>query len=124
MKIALVILIGIFFPMQDDTIANIGAALKAGSAKELIKYCNNNVEIKIDGNSASYSLNQAEVVLKDFFLNSPPRSFTYVHQGSSPEGLQYSIGTYKMVTGSYRVVMVIKKVGDHLKIDTITFSRQ
>jgi len=109
---------------QDDILANIGTAMKAGSSKELIKYCNENLEIKVNGKTSNYSISQAEVVLKDFFLKNPPKGFQYIHQGSSPEGLKYTIGTYALEEGSYRVVMVIKKIKNEFKIDTINFSRE
>lgn len=123
----IIVLIFSFFlvlPSQDDVLANISTALGAGSSKELIKYCGDNVEIKINGKSNTYSLPQAEVVLKDFFLANPARSFRYVHQGSSPEGLKYSIGTLEMDGGSYRVVMVIKKLNGAFRIDQINFSKE
>jgi len=124
MKTLILTILISFFSFQENTTANIGQALKAGSSKELIKYCNNNIEIKIDGKGANYSLNQAEEVLKNFFLKNPARNFTYIHQGQSPEGLKYNIGSYKMDNGSYRVVMVIKQISSELKIDTITFSKE
>ena len=115
-----------FSPLEqeDETLNNISAAMKAGSSKELIKYCNDNLEIKINGKSTNYSKSQAEVVIKDFFMNNPPKNFRYIHHGSSPEGLRYTIGTYTIANGSYRVVMLIKKVGSNFKIDTINFSRE
>jgi len=109
---------------QDNILEDIGTAMKAGSSKELIKYCNNNIEIKVNGKTSNYSLAQAEVVLKDFFLKNPPKGFTYIHQGASPEGLKYTIGTYTINEGSYRVVMVIKKIKEEFKIDTINFSKE
>lgn len=109
---------------QEDILTNIGAAMKAGSSKELIKYCNTNLEVKINGKTSNYSIAQAEVVLKDFFQKNPPKGFVYIHQGTSPEGLKYSIGTYSVENGSYRVVMLIKKIKDEFKIDTINFSRE
>tara|TARA_B100000609_G_C17095426_1_gene371600 strand:+ start:45 stop:431 length:387 start_codon:yes stop_codon:yes gene_type:complete len=109
---------------EDETLKNISSAMKSGSSKELIKYCNNNLEIKIDGKSTNYSKAQAEVVIKDFFQNNPPKNFVYIHQGSSPEGLKYTIGTYTVEKGSFRVVMLIKKVNSEFRIDTINFSRE
>lgn len=109
---------------QKDVMDSISTAIRAGSSKELIKYCNNNIEIKLDGKSSNYSISQAEVVLRDFFLKNPPKGFDYIHQGSSPEGLKYTIGTYRIDSGSFRVVMVIKTVKNQLKIDTINFSRE
>lgn len=124
MKLFLIAILSFLLHVDQDTTASIGQALKAGSSKELIKYCNTNIEIKIDGKGANYSLNQAEEVLKNFFLKNPSRDFTYIHKGQSPEGLKYNIGSYKMDGGSYRVVMVIKEVGGSFKIDTINFSRE
>jgi len=90
----------------------------------LIKYCNETVEIKIDGESSNYSQTQAEVVLKDFFTKNPAKNFSYIHQGSSPEGLKYNIGRYVYDKGTYRVVMFIKKIGDIYLIDTLNFSQE
>lgn len=109
---------------QDETVRDIGIAMKAGSSKELIKFCNRTVEIKIDGKSSNYSKNQAEVVLKDFFSKNPSKDFIYIHQGASPEGLKYTIGKYTHEKGAYRVVMFIKKIGDNYLIDTLNFSKE
>lgn len=119
---ALLLSISVF--AQDTILENIGVAMKSGSSKELIKYCNANIEIKIDGKTSNYSLAQAEVILKDFFLKNPPKGFQYIHQGASPEGLKYTIGTYMLEKGNYRVVMVIKKIKEEFKIDTINFSKE
>ena len=109
---------------EDATVSQIGTALKSGSSRELIKYCNETVEIKIDGQSSNYSQAQAEVVLKNFFDKNPAEGFTYIHQGSSPEGLKYNIGRYTHTSGTYRVVMFIKKIGDNYLIDTLNFSEE
>ncbi len=109
---------------EDAIISEIGTAMKSGSSKELIKYCNTTVEIKIDGKSSNYSQAQAEVVLKDFFTRNPAKNFSYIHQGSSPEGLKYNIGRYVHDKGTYRVVMFIKKIGENYLIDTLNFSKE
>jgi hypothetical protein len=114
----------IFSSVQDETIKDIGTAMKAGSSKELIKFCNQTIEIKINGESSNYSKAQAEVILRDFFSKKPPKTFTYIHQGSSPEGLKYTIGRYTHADGAYRVVMFIKKIGDKYLIDTLNFSQE
>lgn len=124
MKI-IVLFFGLLFSQgnQDGTISDIGTALKAGSAKELINFCNKTVEIKINGESSNYSKTQAEEVLKKFFLKNPPKEFTYIHQGTS-EGLKYTIGRYSYEGGAFRVVMFIKKIGDNYLIDTLNFSKE
>ncbi len=124
MKYLLICLLVFLGQGEDTIISEIGTAMKSGSSKELIKYCNETVEIKIDGESLNYSLAQAEVVLKDFFTKNPAQNFNYIHQGSSPEGLKYNIGRYAHDKGTYRVVMFIKKIGDNYLIDTLNFSKE
>lgn len=108
---------------QGEVVNNIRAAIKAGSARELGKYLNDTVEMSINGSKSSYNKTRAEIVLKDFFSKYPPENFTYIHQGSSSEGLRYAIGTYAYGKGTYRVYMLLKQFGGTYKIDTIDFSR-
>lgn len=111
-------------PLQNETVRDIGIAMKAGSSKELIKFCNETVEIKIDGESSNYSKSQAEVILRNFFSRNAPTGFSYIHQGASPEGLKYTIGRYTHQKGAFRVVMFIKRIGDNYRIDTLNFSQE
>lgn len=109
---------------QDNILRQIETAMKAGSASGLVSYCNKTVEIKMNGESANYSKSQAEAIFKNFFTENKPTSFSYIHQGSSPEGLKYTIGKMTHSKGSYRVVMFIKKIGNNYLIDTINFSKE
>lgn len=118
------LVISLFSPLQDELLDNISSAMEAGSSRELIKFCGDNTEIKINGKSSNYSISQAEQVLKDFFISNPVKSFSYIHQGSSPEGLKYTIGSLGVDEGNFRVVMVIKKQNGAFKIDQINFSRE
>lgn len=109
---------------QDQVIIDVSAALKASSSKELIKYCGSKIEITIDGNNSTYSKPQAEAVLRDFFQKNVAENFTVIHKGSSPEGLKYAIGKFKLKQGSYRVVLFLKKGDLDYEIDRITFSKE
>lgn len=117
----------VFFPPQEDAIRDIGIAMKAGSARELTTFFNKTVEIRIDGRSSNYSRNQAEAVLKDFFEKYPSRDFVYTvnfKKGSSTDDLKYTIGLYTHEKGSFRVVMLIKKIDNAYLIDTLNFSKE
>lgn len=122
----LITLIGLNFYAhgQEEIISNIGVALKASSAKELVKYCHTTLEIQIDGVSKTYNKTQSEIVLKSFFDKNPASDFRYIHQGSSAEGYQYTIGKYAMASGSYRVYYLLKKGTDTYSIHTISFSKE
>ena len=124
MKFLILFFALIWSPPQDAIIKDIGLAMNAGSSKELVKFCNETVEIKIDGESSNYSKAQAEVILKDFFTKNPAKSFTYIHKGSASNGLTYTIGQYTHENGSFRVVMLIKKIDDSFRIDTLQFIKE
>ncbi len=109
---------------QGDVINNVRAALKAGSSKELVKYFNTTVELNFDGEKSNYSRTQAEFVLKDFFKKYPPSDFQYIHQGASKQGLTYVIGKYSFESGSFRVLLYIKKFEDQYMVDLIDFSKE
>ncbi len=109
---------------QSDVINNVKEAMKTGSSRELIKHFNERVEINLDGENSVYSKTQAEFILKDFFKNYPPTTFQYVHQGASPLGLRYTIGTYSYQNGSFRVVMYIKQENKSYKVDSITLTKE
>jgi hypothetical protein len=107
---------------QNAVVNNVRAALKAGSSKELVKNFNKTVELNINGDKASYSKTQAEFVLKDFFKKYPPSDFQYIHQGASKQGLTYVIGKYSFDSGSFRVLIYIKKFNEAYLIDLMDFS--
>jgi hypothetical protein len=109
---------------QEIVLDNSRIAIKTGSSRELARHFLNTVEVKLDGDSRTYSKTQAEFVLKDFFRKNPPSSFEYVHKGSSREGLMYAIGKYDGQTGSFRVYILIKEADTGFWIDTIDFSRE
>lgn len=109
---------------QSDVIKNTKTALKTGSSKALAGYFNEMVELSINGDKSSYSRTQAEFVLKNFFKKYPPADFDYIHQGSSKEGLKYTIGKYKYPGGSFRVYMLIKQFKGKYFIDTLNFDKE
>ena len=126
--VGLMVLALLSFPImgfgQGNVVANVGLALKTGSARELIQYFNNVVELKIDGESSNYSRTQAEYILKEFFKNNEVIGFEYVFEGNSREGLQYAIGTYSHKSGSHRVYILFKKVGNAFLVDTLDFTKE
>lgn len=109
---------------QDKVLEDIGVAIKNGSAKEFIKFCADPLTIKLNNSSNSYAKAQAEGQLRQFFQNNPPSNFSYVHQGSSREGLRYCIGKYTMKKGSYRVVLLIKQQGSNYLVYQITLTKE
>ena len=103
---------------------NIAAEIRKGDAAGLAKYFVGNVEISIKDAQNSYSKSQAEAVLKNFFSGHTPKSFTIVHQGQSPEGAKYFIGTLSSSAGTYRTYVYAKQVSASFVIQEIRFEAQ
>jgi len=109
---------------QGDIFSPMKEALKAGSAKELVKYLNQSVDINMEGNVSTYSKAQAEFVFRDFFKKHPVSDFNIVHTGSSKGGLQFAIGRYLGTGESYNVLIRLKEVEGANLIHEINFVKE
>lgn len=112
---------------QSEVFNGAKTALKAGNSRELARHFNNNIELIVESENVEFdkvSNTQAELILKNFFQKNPAKDFNYVHQGSSPEGAQYSTGTYQAQNGKYLVYIVLKQFGGKYMIDRIDFRRE
>lgn len=109
---------------QDAIFDPIRDVIKTGSAKEMSKHLNQNVEINIEGNVNTYSKAQAEFVFRDFFKKHPATSFTIVHKGASKGGQQFAIGRYVSNNDSYNVLMLVKEINAAYLIHEISFVKE
>jgi hypothetical protein len=107
---------------DDDILNNVREALKSSNSSELAKYLNDRVEIKLESERKEYSVNQAEIVLKQFFQKHPADDTEFIHEGTSPGGIIYAIGNYTSGNSSYRVVLRAKKYKSAYKIYRLEFS--
>jgi Domain of unknown function (DUF4783) len=103
---------------QNNTI---NAALSGGDSHTLAMYFDNNVNVTILDNENTYSKAQAEMVIKDFFAKHQPKSFAPVHEGTSPEGSKFSVGTLTTASGNFRTFVLIKQKGTTFLIQEIRF---
>ena len=103
---------------------NIAAEIRKGDAPALAAHFQGNVEISIKDVQNSYSKSQAEAVLKNFFSTHAPKTFTVVHQGQSPEGAKYFIGTLSTSAGTYRTYVYAKQVNKDFAIQEMRFEAQ
>lgn len=113
-KIFLTLLL-LVLPMQviinaseyDEIPSAIVEALKSGNVAHLSKFFNSSIELAIPGQEDIYSSQQAELIVKNFFIKHVPNNFVILHKGGK-EGAQYAIGNLSTSTGNYRVTMLIK----------------
>jgi Domain of unknown function (DUF4783) len=110
------VLAGAELMAQEELFNTLKDYLKAGNSKEVAKYFNTSVDMKMegsisammDGGVSAYSKAQAEFVLRDFLRKHPPTDFSIVHTGSSKGGQQYAIGTYVSNGENYSVMLRVK----------------
>lgn len=105
-------------------IESISAAIKGANSGELAKFFNNTVEILIPGKEGTFSKNQAEMIMKDFFAKNPLTSFATNQQGSSNGGAQFMIGTYKSGKIIFHVYVLIKPVAGQMLIQQLHFESE
>lgn len=85
-----------------DIYEEIANSIRSGDARQLASYFSNTIDLTVLGKENVYSKAQGELILKDFFGKNPPKSFTILHKGSSPEGAQYAIGN--LITASGKTI--------------------
>ena len=107
---------------SDQVMSQIKAAIKSMNASALASHFSDRIDLETPGIDGSYSKNQAEVIINDFFKKEPLKSFTINHQGSSNDGSKYMIGIYiNKFDKEYRVYILIKISGDNFKINQLQF---
>ena len=121
--VALFVLLGVVAVMADefDTIA---ASIRVGDAHGVALYFDKNVDVKTEDKPVTYSKNQAELVLREFFRRNVPRAFTIIHRGSSAKGAKYIIGNLETNQGNFRSFVYIKEVSQKQFIQEISFEKQ
>lgn len=122
----LVILFALLMPLslEQPNMAAITKALSEGDAATLNSYLDNSVELTILASQNVYNKTQATAVMSDFFAKNKPRAFNAVHQGSSKgSASHYTIGDLSSATGSYRVYLYYKSVGDKPVIQEIRIEK-
>jgi hypothetical protein len=111
-------------PASPGVVESIAAAIKGANSGELAKYFSNTLEIMIPGKEGTYSKNQAEMIMKDFFVRNPVSSFVTNQLGSSNGGAQFMIGTYKSGKVIFHVYVLVKPVAGQMLIQQLHFESE
>ncbi len=122
----LIVIFSLLMPLSFDqpNIAAVTKALSEGDASTLSNYLDSSVELTILTTQNVYNKGQATTVLNDFFAKNKPRSFNAVHQGSSKgSSSHYTIGDLSSATGTYRVYLYYKSVGEKPVIQEIRIEK-
>lgn len=104
------------YAQEQETGLVVAELVRKGSARELAQHFNNFLQLQLPDDDGRYSKTQGEFIIKRFFTNYPPKSFTILHQGSSNDGSLYYIGSYISDKGSFRTYYLLKAVDNKLLI--------
>ena len=97
-----------------DVMQELTRAFKSGDAGLLSTYFNSTLDVSLPDTDETMSKAHATQVMKNFFKNNPPKSYTENHTGSSREATRFIIGTYKS-TKTYKTYVLLKeKEGQYL----------
>ena len=99
------------------------AAMRSGNSTLIAKYFDDLVDISMPDKSNTYSKNQAELVLKDFFTNNPVKKFEIIHKGENA-GSQFCIGTLYTKNGSFRTTIFMKQKGGGQLLQELRFENR
>ena len=108
-----------FVPTEADVTEDIATLFRTGNSKDLSKYFEANVDMKILDQEDVYSKAQAELILKDFFAKHTPKSFSLVHNGLSKNGAKFAIGSLVTAAGTYKTYYLLKKTGELFTIQQL-----
>jgi hypothetical protein len=97
--------------------------LKIGNASGLVKMFNNNVELTLLETEGIYSKQQAEVMLRNFFNQHPPKQVVLQHKGTSSKGAMYGIMIYESNTAKFRTYIFMKDNGYGMQINEFRIER-
>jgi hypothetical protein len=98
-------------------------AFKSGDATMLSKHFNSTLDVSLPDTDKTMSKAQATQVMKSFFKNNPPKSYTENHTGSSREATKYIIGTYKS-TKTFKTYVLLKENDGNYLIVQLQFEEE
>ncbi|MFW5706474.1 MAG: DUF4783 domain-containing protein [Bacteroidota bacterium] len=109
-----------------DAARQVTEALNKGNARDVAQHFGSTVDLKLPGNEGTYSRNQAELILRNFFSANSAGSFSLQHQGKpSRDGSVYVIGTYIAKNGtSFRTYFLLKKISDKMVLHLLQMEEQ
>jgi len=127
-KLLFALLLGIVTPAlaqqetKIDIIEEVSSHIKEANVKELSLHFDVTVELTIQERENSYSKAQAEIILKNFFMKYPPKSFKVMHRGASEKGGKYLIGLLSTENGtSFRTSVIIIEKNEQFYVQQIRF---
>ncbi len=96
------------YAQQDSTVlAQIETAFRSGDVEALLDGAAERVDVVIFGKGASYSRDQATLVLIDFFRRNPPRNVAFEQQVLADDR-RSMVGHYRVASGGAPIAVSVR----------------
>lgn len=107
------------------SLSEISRAISAGDAEALGRFFDESVEIAVADEEDVYDKGKAISIVRNFFAQHKPRSFSQVHQGTSKGNeSQYCIGNLVTDSATYRVYLYMQVSGGRYVIQELRFDEE
>ena len=106
---------------EDISIDPVISAINNNSSSDLAKFFESSISLNVNGQQGSYSRNQAEIVIRDFFKKNPSQGFTIVYSSETNPSLSSFIGDYLSEEGTFKVFIKVSQQESVLKIYSLEF---
>ena len=124
--LAILMLLITSFKSEVEITERISSIIRSGDAHELALHFDRRLELVIDTEKVNFNnieTDHAELILKNFFKKHPPKSFTYIYQGSA-DRMRYSTATYNSSTKVFEVYILMRKSKNDYVINTLHFRKE
>lgn len=90
-----------------DVFIPIAKYIQKGDSDRLSAWFAENLEIEIFGNKNECSRTQATQIIKNFFSQHTPKTFSVIHKSGNPP-MKYAIGNLSTGSEVFRVVLLVR----------------
>ncbi len=110
---------------ESGIVEQVSSTLSSNSAaNNLATYFDKTIEMTLLDKESNYSKSQAQAILSAFFQTHTINNFKLKHQGKSPDGSTFGIGTLTTTNGNFNVVFYAKQKGNQFLIQEIRFEKE
>ena len=103
-----------------DPVDSVAAAIKSGDSHLLSAYFGSSIDLTLLDHEDVYGKDQAEIMLHDFFVKNPPKTFQVLHKGKSQEGTTFGIPKMGTSNGkNYRISFYVKSADNKLMLQEL-----
>lgn len=122
--VAVILIGGVAFNYSDSnrsySMEDVVTAINTGNVNQLSVFFDKVVDITLHSKSNTYSNNQAEIILKDFFNSYGVKAFKIVYKGTN-NSTEFCIGNLHTRYGKFRTTVFLKNRSRKLLLQEIRF---